>query len=55
MIRNRWIVDELRRLENEKFHGKVTINFCGGDVPNIDIQQHKVKPKQREDQDNGEE
>jgi len=45
MIRNQWLLKIVEDLEKEGFHGKLICNFCGADVPNIDIHRHILKPR----------
>lgn len=50
-IRNQWVLKIIEELEKEGFHGKLQINMCGSDVPNIDIHRHILKPRKKEDKE----
>jgi hypothetical protein len=43
-VRNNWIVELLKEIENTHFHGKVILNCCGGDVPSIEKHERINKP-----------
>lgn len=42
-----WLFNILKELEESKYHGKVIINMCAGDVPSIEKQERINKPEQK--------
>jgi hypothetical protein len=44
-VKLEWLFNILKELEESEYHGKVILNFCGGDVPNIEKQERINKPK----------
>ena len=45
MINNEWLIPLIKSLEERKYYGKLTLNFNGGDVPKIKLEEDILKPK----------
>lgn len=47
MINNQWLIPLIKSLEDRKYYGKVVLNFNGGDIPKIKLEEEIVKPKEK--------
>lgn len=47
MINNEWLIPLIKSLEERKYHGKLVLNFNGGDVPKIKLEEDIAKPKEQ--------
>jgi hypothetical protein len=43
-VKNDWLKSVIEDLEDKQFHGKVILNVCSGNIPNIEIQERINKP-----------
>ena len=48
MIQNKWLIPLIQSLEDKKYYGKVVLNFNGGDVPKVKLEEEIAKPKPKQ-------
>ncbi|MGA2875352.1 MAG: hypothetical protein ABSE82_07410 [Nitrososphaerales archaeon] len=44
-MKNDWLVPVIENLEENKFYGKLVVNFCQGDVSMINKEESILKPQ----------
>ncbi len=52
-IKNKWLIGIIKELECSEFYGKLTLNFCKGDIPKIRQEKDILKPNNGKGENDG--